>query len=247
MHAWEPVTTGHSAASVHRSPDGRAFAKTATAPHARDELRAERDRLQWLDSVGVAAPRVLDWSDDGASTLVTSALPGVPASDLPRTSVRLAAERLVAFLASLHALPVADCPFDRRLAVVVGVAAERVSAGLVDEDTPRGRSAVDLLGELESGRARAEAAERADLAVCHGDFCLPNVLLDPDRLAVTGILDVGRLGVADRHVDLALLTRSMATTELNPAYGPDIAEWVAERTGADPWRIGYYRLLDEFC
>jgi len=54
----------------------------------------------------------------------------------------------------------------------------------------------------EVPQPRTQALERADLAVCHGDFCLPNVVLDPETLVVTGILDVGRLGIADRHLDL---------------------------------------------
>lgn len=72
------------------------------------------------------------------------------------------------------------------------------------------------------------------------------MLIDPETLTVTGIVDVGRLGVADRHLDLALLTGSLASTDLNPTYGPELADWIADRTGADPWRIEYHRLLDEF-
>lgn len=50
---------------------------------------------------------------------------------------------------------------------------------------------------------RDEAVQRAgdlhrvptfeDFVVRHGDLCLPNELLDPDTLTVTGLIDVGRL------------------------------------------------------
>jgi aminoglycoside phosphotransferase len=65
---------------------------------------------------------------------------------------------------------------------------------------------------------------------------------------VTGMIDVHRLGVADRHLDLALVTRSISDTTLNPAYGSAAAEAVLAAYGrpADPWRIDFYRLLDEF-
>jgi aminoglycoside phosphotransferase len=84
--------------------------------------------------------------------------------------------------------------------------------------------------------------------VCHGDACLPNFLLDPDSLAVTGMIDVHRLGVADRHLDLALATRSISDTTLNPAYGAPAAEAMLAAYGraADPWRLHFYALLDEF-
>ena len=74
------------------------------------------------------------------------------------------------------------------------------------------------------------------------------------------MIDVGRLGVADRHLDLALVTRSMSDTTLNPAFGSAAAEAALAAYGApaaeallttyghpvDPWRLDYYRLLDEF-
>ena len=47
---------------------------------------------------------------------------------------------------------------------------------------------------------------------------------------------------------LALATRSMSDTTLNPAYGPAAAEALlgVYDHPADPWRLDYYRLLDEF-
>lgn len=251
MRDWEPVTIGCSDTLVRRSPDGHRFAKTASTPSTVAELTDERDRLVWLGTTQINAPDVLDWDErDGHSTLVTSALPGLRASALPRADAHTAAQRLVEFLGFLHAIPVRDCPFDRRLAVTVPLATANVANGLVDEggfdEVRRGQTAARLLGQLQADHHRAAALERADLAICHGDFCLPNVLLDPETLTVTGIVDVGRLGLADRHLDLALLTHSLASTDLNPAYGPELAGWVARRADADPWRIEYYRLLDEF-
>lgn len=62
------------------------------------------------------------------------------------------------------------------------------------------------------------------------------------------MVDVGRLGLADRHLDLALASRSMADRDLNPSFGPAAAEVFLAAYGhpADPWRLDFYRLLDEF-
>ncbi len=251
VDGWELVTRGRSGSVVQRSADGLTYTKTERTQSTIPGLRKERDRLEWLRTVSIDAPAVLDWNESNdAATLVTSALPGVPVSELATGDAVRAVESLVEYLRHLHALPVLECPFDRRLRVTVPEAATNVNAGLVDEtdfDEPHlGREAEDLLAELLAGREKAESLEGAELAVCHGDFCLPNVFVDPASLRVTGILDVGRLGVADRHVDLALLTRSIGCTSLNPNYGPTLAALVLSATDADPGRIEYYRLLDEF-
>jgi aminoglycoside phosphotransferase len=246
------VSAGHPGAVVRRSRDGRTYAKTGSGP-VREELSDERDRLLWLSTTDLPAPEVLDWQDDGeTATLTTATLPGVPLSELPASATAGGVKALGTFLRRLHASPRDSCPFDRWLAVTVPLARVRVDAGLVDEDDLDaervGRSAAELLDQLLEGRPRAEELELGDLVVCHGDACLPNILVDPDSLRVTGMVDVGRLGVADRHLDLALAVRSVSDLSLNPAYGPAAAEAMLAAYGlpADPWRLDFYRLLDEF-
>jgi kanamycin kinase/streptomycin 3"-kinase/aminoglycoside 3'-phosphotransferase-2 len=252
VDGWERVSHGHTDAVVRRSPDGRSYAKTASGP-ARAELTDEHERLQWLATTDLPAPRVLDWDDDGTTaTLTTAAVPGVALSELPRSSVADGARAFGEFLRRLHAVDRESCPFDRWLAVTVPLALLRVEEGLVDDgdfDADRqGSTARESLDDLLERRPRAEALETPDLVVCHGDACLPNVLVDPETFAVTGMIDVGRLGVADRHLDLALAVRSVSDTSLNPGYGPDVADAVLAAYGrqADPWRLDFYRLLDEF-
>ncbi|WP_344487372.1 phosphotransferase [Glycomyces endophyticus] len=62
-----------------------------------------------------------------------------------------------------------------------------------------------------------------DPVVSHGDFMLPNVILDPLTLTVTGVVDVGSLGVADRGRDVDDMVWSL-TGGLNPQYGAVHAE-----------------------
>src|SRR3954449_2313667 len=75
----------------------------------------------------------------------------------------------------------------------------------LDEER-RGWTRDRLVAELLATRPADE-----DLVVCHGDLTLDNVLFDPDTCRVTGVLDAGRLGVADRWVDLAIATRSLGS------------------------------------
>jgi kanamycin kinase len=112
----------------------------------------------------------------------------------------------------------------------------------LDQERP-GRSRDDLVAELMATRPSSE-----DLVVCHGDLSLPNVVFDPDTYAVAGLVDAGRLGVADRWVDLAIATRSM-TSRLNAQYGPGTMERFLARYGIpfDRAKCDFYRLMDEFA
>jgi len=139
-----------------------------------------------------------------------------------------------------HALPVAECPFDHRLDALIEEARQRTRAGLVDEtqfdDVRLGRTARDLLDELEQTRPASE-----DLVVAHGDYCLPNVMIARGR--ISGFVDLGRAGVSDRHRDLALAARSLIYNHS--------ADWVPllfEEYGLepDPQKLEFYQLLDEF-
>lgn len=65
--------------------------------------------------------------------------------------------------------------------------------------------------------------EPEDPVVCHGDYMLPNVILDPRTLTVNGVVDVGALGVADRGRDIHDMVWSL-TAGLNPQYGEAYAE-----------------------
>jgi aminoglycoside phosphotransferase len=82
--------------------------------------------------------------------------------------------------------------------------------------------------------------------VTHGDYCCPNVFVDPETLRFTGVLDLSHLGTGDRYVDLALMYGSLSNT-LNPQYGgPPAARQFVEAYGGDPDdpRITYYIDLD---
>ena len=72
------------------------------------------------------------------------------------------------------------------------------------------------------------------MVVAHGDYCCPNVFVDPATLRPTGVLDVGELGVGDPRIDLAAVMVTLAGG-MNPQYGGRPAyEYVCRRYGADP-------------
>jgi aminoglycoside phosphotransferase len=83
-----------------------------------------------------------------------------------------------------------------------------------------------------------------DLVFTHGDYCLPNIIVSSGRLS--GFIDWGHGGVADRYPALTLATRS-----LRHSMGLQSSELVSlffreyEIEDTDFRRIRYYILLDE--
>jgi aminoglycoside phosphotransferase len=248
-HTWSPVTTGLSGALVWRlHGPTELFVKVADASPHHDtgfDLSAEAERTRWLGGRGIPVPEVVGAGTTGAAHwLITTAVPGRPAAHAwPAEQVPAVVDALADLTRALHAVPAGACPFDRGLAVTVAAARHAVDAGLVDlddlDDERVGRTADELLAELEATRPDTE-----DVVVCHGDLTFDNVLLDPGTARVTGLIDLGRLGRADRCADLALLIGELAATTW-----PGAVERFLRRYGGpvpDPARLAFYRLLDEF-
>jgi aminoglycoside 3'-phosphotransferase-2 len=209
------------------------------------ELAGEAARLRWLDAAGVRCAQVLDFIEDkGRGWLLLQEMPGRDLESACETGAIDAADavRLMAqALRQLHALDIASCPFDHRAGARIALAHARMQAGLVDEDDfddeHEGLSAQVLFARLEATRPPAE-----DLVVTHGDASLANFMADSGA-GPGGWIDCGRLGVADRHQDLALAMRDIADTLGDEWLAPFLAHYGMT---ADPARVAFYCLLDEF-
>ena len=233
---WQ-ATSGCSGAAVYRltRPNGSQLYLKCGADEPDRRLADECAKLLWLAGK-LPVPQVYYFNQSGGiSYLLMSAIPGQDTSDRAyEQDVPAMVRRLV------HSVPINGCPFNERLAVKLARASRRTAAGLVDTaefgEQFHGKSAGEWLAELESGHAGEE-----DLVFTHGDYCLPNVLLQAGQLS--GFIDLGSAGVADRYQDLALGARSLARN-----FG---AEWIplffaAYGIEAEPHKVIYYQLLDEF-
>lgn len=244
-YAWEKDSMGMSLNAVYRLSRSTTtlYLKTAS-PEGAPELAGEVARIRWLGNY-LLVPQVVDFvTDDCGAYLLMTAVPGKMACDpvfadrVPEV-VRALAEALHLF----HAVPIDACPFDRRRLVQLEEARQRVLLGQVDTDEFelqwQGRTPESLFDELRGSQPADE-----DLVLTHGDFCLPNMLIDPDTMAVTGFIDLGRAGISDRYTDLALTARSLGHN-----WGGQHIPLLFETYGIDPdpAKMHFYLLLDEFA
>jgi aminoglycoside phosphotransferase len=252
-HEWNSVRVGCSGALVYRLSgitDLYVKVGSLTSEYAPGHALAdEADRLVWLTEVGIPTAEVVDHGlSDDCAWLVTTAVSGRSAAEYWPADQRInVIDALADVTRTLHGVPIENCPYDRSLAVTMPVIDHAVQQHMVDlsrlDPTYMGWTAEQLLKE-----AHTTAPVIEDLVVCHGDLSLPNVLLDPDTLRVTGFVDVGRLGRADRYADLALAIRSI-TSNQNPQYYVHHADRYLTRYGIeqpDTHRVAFYRLLDQF-
>ncbi|WP_374042791.1 APH(3')-II family aminoglycoside O-phosphotransferase [uncultured Phyllobacterium sp.] len=243
-YSWSRDALGCSDAQVfmlqgERLP--RLFIKVeAVSPYG--ELPDEAARLCWLSSRDMPCPDVFfEGAHAGRFWLLLSGVPGEDLASADSLSIATRIRIFAGALRQLHALDPATCPFDHRLDGRIEAAWARMQAGLVDEtdfdDDMLGKTASELFGRLVAKRP-----ETADVVVTHGDACLPNFMAGNGIF--TGYIDCGRLGLADRYQDIALACRSIADN-----FGDERVELFLDCYGpmqADPAKLAYYRLLDEF-
>jgi aminoglycoside phosphotransferase len=199
-------------------------------------VEAEQARLVWLAN-RFPVPEIV--AVDGC-WLVTTVPPGHPGNAADEAPDPGDVSRAIgAGLRRLHELPVADCPFERSWGTIVAQLQRGVEGDLVDASSlpqPYSRYEAGRLLELvQSGRP----SPPDDPVVCHGSPAVTNLFVDGG--ALSGVVGVHRLGVADRHLDLAIVHRS-----ISDLLGPQALYGFYEGYGQDPdlVRLDHYLLVD---
>ena len=242
---WEREPEGESGGIIHRvvTADGeRLFLKFGEGAVA-DAVVDEATRLRWLQGRVPTVRLVSSVVEPDAAWLLTSAAPG-------KTGDAWLAERpdllphvirgFATFLRLLHALPVDECPFDASAPVRLAAARKLVAVGAVDEDD-FGDDHLGMGAAAVLAHAEALAGHATGRVVTHGDYSLGNLLLDADG-AVTGCIDVGRLGIADPYQDIAILWENLGD------FGEAAQRLLLAALGVDPLdepRLVFHRTLDE--
>lgn len=220
------------------------------SPEARNEYRM----MQYLRGK-LPVPAVYAYEEaDGKAYLLMSKCAGRMACDQeymrdPAALCSLLAEGLK----KLWSVDITDCPSDQRLSHKLRQAEYNVKNGLVDlnnvEPETFGengfRDPEALLAWLYDHMPEEESV------LSHGDYCLPNLF--GARENVTGFIDLGRAGIADKWCDIALCYRSLSHN-----YSGKYAPTAQNLTGydesllfrmlgmkPDEEKLRYYILLDE--
>ena len=173
--------------------DGGLYLKRAP----KGALTKEAEMTRYFYNKGLSA-EPLAYLSESEDFLLTRAARGEDAT----TPCYLAEpKRLAALLGevlyTLHTTTFEDCPIPNRTYDYFDAVREGYRIGRIDLSfAPRGVKTA----EEAYARALEAAPALTSRVLLHGDYCLPNILLDGWRHSA--FIDLGAAGVGDRHIDL---------------------------------------------
>lgn len=175
--------------------DGGFYLKSAPA----GSLETEAALTRYFHSKGLAA-EVIAYERLEQDWLLTRRVPG---EDCTHFQYLAQPERLCDTLGEklrqLHETDYAGCPVMDRMVSYRALAKENYRTGNFDDSAFPDSFGYRTPEEAWDTVCREGYLLRSDTLI-HGDYCLPNVMLDDWRFA--GFIDLGNGGVGDRHIDL---------------------------------------------
>jgi kanamycin kinase len=200
---------------------------------------AEARRAMWARA-HIPVPEILKFGVTADSTwFLSRAITGNDATDERfRSDVPGLVRRLAVALRQFHSMPVDACPFSFRLDAALQHAQRRLRDGEIDPARDFHVEHANLSADAAVRKLTATRPATEDLVVCHGDYCVPNILFHSNTLA--GFVDLGELGTADRWWDISVATWSL-TWNFGPGYEAIFLD--AYGIDLDEARCEYYRLL----
>ncbi len=180
---------------IYIDKDSGYFLKSAP----KGSLEREAKMTQYFNTKGLSA-KVLEYISGEIDYLLTERVQGGDCTaemylQHPKRLCDTLAERL--FL--LHNTDFSDCPMPNHTKQYIKRAADNYHSGIYDNSL-----FPDNWGYETADQAYRVVIEQGGLlqadTVLHGDYCLPNVILND--WAFSGFIDLDCSGVGDRHVDL---------------------------------------------
>jgi len=174
--------------------DGGLFVKSAP----KGTLKTEAEMDAFFHSKGLG-PEVLHYLSLDQDWLLTRAIPGEDCThpDYLRDPKQLC-DTTAMLLRRLHEENPSGCPVNRRETYIAS-ARRNYAAGKFDPDLfPKGwgfSAKEEAWQEIETNAAFLKGD-----VLLHGDYCLPNIMLD--HWQFSGFLDLDCGGLGDRHIDL---------------------------------------------
>lgn len=162
-------------------------------------LAREAAMTEFFHSKSLAAERVAYISGDRDWMLTRSVRGNDCCEDIYTKDPKRLCDTIAYLLRELHETDGAGCPLPDHTSVYFDTVSHNYEKGCFDRDfLPRGYeklSAEEARRLVDQGRPLFK-----NNALLHGDYCLPNIILDNWKFSA--FIDLDHAGIGDRHVDL---------------------------------------------
>lgn len=214
----------------------------------------ELNMMRWLQG-RLAVPQIIAADQIGDTRyLLMSRIPGTSLCDSAILDDQYRLAELVAEgLQCLWAVDISDCPTDRSMKAKFREIEEGIRTGVITVDAARQESTYGPSGFASPAQLfdwLVKHQPKEELVLSHGDYCLPNILCNGDGL--TGFIDLGCAGIADKWVDIEMVLWSMWANSTGQ-FGGKVRHFdrkllfEALRMEPDEDKLRYYSLLSELC
>ena len=213
----------------------------------------EHMMLRWLQTK-LPVPELIDEAYvEGCRYLLMSRLPGhhLCCDEILDDQDRLA-ELVADGLRLMWSLDITDCPTHRTLEHKFQEIEDGLRTGKITVESRRFEA--DGVGVFTSPTQLFDwllkHRPEEEIVFSHGDYCLPNIFCDSNKL--TGLLDLGYAGVADKWVDIEQVVWSMWANTTGQ-FGGRCRSFDKKRLfdalnmQPDEERMRFYSLLHELC
>ncbi len=203
-HIFHPLMKNASVYDSSCSPDAKVFFIDKDQGYylkcsSKESLKTEAMLTAYFHKIGLGA-EVLHYSSSDKDWLLTRAISGEDCThpDYLQNPKKLS-ETTAELLYTLHNTDIKDCPIPNRISNYIHTA---------EENYRNNRFDLSLFPEYWTFSSKEEAWDIAQKnkyllkndTLIHGDYCLPNIILNNWKFS--GFIDLGNGGVGDKHIDL---------------------------------------------
>lgn len=193
-------------------------------------LKKEAELNRWFNKKGLA-PQVFEYfTQDGTDWLVTQKAKGEDCTyHMYLADPKRLCDTTAQLLRTLHETDFSGCPITDRMTEYTSLAEKNHNDGTYDLSLLSGEWSYSTVDDAWKTAQSGKHLLKNEVLL-HGDYCLPNIMLENWKFS--SFIDVGNGGIGDRHVDLFWgvwtlffnLGTHIYTDRFLDAYGRDKAD-----------------------
>ncbi len=162
-------------------------------------LKSEADMTRYFSYKNLSS-LVIDYISEEKDWLLTERIKGEDCTfSKYLEKPEMLCDILADILKKLHNSDYSDCPICDRNKKYIDTAFENYRKGIFDPsyllDEVKDFDAKKAIEYIDSNKSLLKSD-----TLIHGDYCLPNIILDDFKFS--GFIDLGNSGVGDRHIDI---------------------------------------------